>query len=65
MYESGWLRTLPGISFAVLYVAWDAYVAYGLMWRTRVEDEVLKKEFGKEWEEWSTRVRWRLCPGVY
>jgi protein-S-isoprenylcysteine O-methyltransferase Ste14 len=29
------------------------------------EDEVLKKSFGKEWDEWASRVRWRIMPGVY
>jgi protein-S-isoprenylcysteine O-methyltransferase Ste14 len=29
------------------------------------EDEVLKKQFGKEWEEWASAVRWRIMPGVY
>ncbi|PPQ79747.1 hypothetical protein CVT24_010123 [Panaeolus cyanescens] len=29
------------------------------------EDKMLKKKFGKEWEEWAARVRYRLIPGVY
>ncbi|KAL0071226.1 hypothetical protein AAF712_001792 [Marasmius tenuissimus] len=33
--------------------------------RTKKEDEMMKQAFGKEWEEWRTRVRWRLVPGVY
>jgi len=33
--------------------------------RTVMEDKLLKKEFGKEWEEWAKRVRYRLYPGVY
>ncbi|EIW81527.1 hypothetical protein CONPUDRAFT_56307 [Coniophora puteana RWD-64-598 SS2] len=33
--------------------------------RPPVEDEFLHKEFGKEWEEYSRRVKYRLIPGVY
>jgi protein-S-isoprenylcysteine O-methyltransferase Ste14 len=33
--------------------------------RTVSEDQVLRKEFGKEWDEWSTKVKYRLVPGVF
>ncbi|KAF9478554.1 hypothetical protein BDN70DRAFT_933264 [Pholiota conissans] len=33
--------------------------------RPRMEDEMLKKEFGKKWDEWASRVPYRLVPGVY
>lgn len=65
LYECGWLRTIPGLTFLTLYVAWDVYVAHGMVWRTAQEDKVLQKEFGKDWEEWAGRVRYRLMPGVY
>jgi hypothetical protein len=26
---------------------------------------VIKREFGKEWEEWATRVPYMLIPGIY
>ena len=29
------------------------------------EDRVLHSAFGREWEAWSGRVRWRLVPWVY
>ena len=29
------------------------------------EDEMLKKQFGEEWERWRQRVRYRLIPYVY
>lgn len=28
------------------------------------EDDVLHNEFGKEWEAYAERVRWRILPGV-
>jgi protein-S-isoprenylcysteine O-methyltransferase Ste14 len=32
--------------------------------RADVEDRVLRKEFGKEWEEWARVVRYKFVPGV-
>jgi len=33
--------------------------------RVKYEDELLKKEFGEEWDKWSHRVPYRLIPWVY
>ena len=33
--------------------------------RVRKEDEMLRREFGREWEEWAGEVRWKLIPWVY
>jgi len=32
--------------------------------RSWEEDALMKKEFGKEWEEWRARVKWRVLPYV-
>lgn len=37
---------------------------YVFMCRAEVEDQVLRKEFGKEWEEWARVVRYKFIPGV-
>jgi len=29
------------------------------------EDEMLKKEFGKEWEEWATKTKHKVIPGIW
>jgi protein-S-isoprenylcysteine O-methyltransferase Ste14 len=36
-----------------------------LWWRLNMEDKMLKKAFGKEWEGWATRVPSRILPGIY
>lgn len=36
-----------------------------LMTRPQKEDELLKKEFGKKWEQWVEAVPYRHIPGVY
>jgi protein-S-isoprenylcysteine O-methyltransferase Ste14 len=33
--------------------------------RASKEDEMMKREYGKEWDEWRGRVRYRLIPGVW
>jgi len=35
-----------------------------LIRRSFTEDEMLKREFGKEWEEWARNVRWNVIPYV-
>ena len=40
------------------------YVCWQLAKRAVVEDQVLKKEFGKEWEEWARVVKYRFIPGL-
>lgn len=37
---------------------------YVFMCRADVEDQVLRKEFGKDWEEWARVVRYKFIPGI-
>ena len=37
---------------------------YTFMCRAEVEDQVLRKEFGEEWEEWTRKVPYKFVPGV-
>ena len=39
--------------------------SYVLVGRAEVEDQVLRKEFGKDWEEWVRRVPYRFIPYVF
>ena len=41
-----------------------AYGTYVFAHRASVEDQVLRKEFGREWEEWARVVRYKFIPGV-
>jgi protein-S-isoprenylcysteine O-methyltransferase Ste14 len=36
-----------------------------LLGRIPVEDAILKKEFGKDWDEWAKAVPYRLFPGIF
>ncbi|KDQ51238.1 hypothetical protein JAAARDRAFT_62646 [Jaapia argillacea MUCL 33604] len=37
----------------------------GMVLRISAEDAMLRKEFGKEWDEWAQRVPYRLFTGIY
>ncbi|KAI0357023.1 ICMT-domain-containing protein [Trametes cingulata] len=63
--ESGWLGTTLGRAAAALRVAGMVVTCVGLVRRVRKEDEVLRGEFGREWEEWAGRVPYALIPYVY
>ena len=36
--------------------------SYELVVRAEVEDQVLRKEFGNEWEEWARKVPYSFIP---
>lgn len=38
---------------------------YGFFGRIRTEEEMLKKGFDKQWEDWAKRVPYKLVPGVW
>ncbi|KAF9228230.1 hypothetical protein BS17DRAFT_773308 [Gyrodon lividus] len=63
--ESGMLDAL-WVKFMVLVWLFSMGVTIiCLFLRTREEDEKMKEMFGDEWNEWASRVRYRLVPGVY
>lgn len=37
----------------------------GMFTRAVTEDALMKNEFGKEWEEWAQKVRYRIIPGIW
>ncbi|KAH9932999.1 uncharacterized protein B0H18DRAFT_871008, partial [Fomitopsis serialis] len=48
------------------YLISIAHAAVNLIARAPQEDAMLRREFGKEWEEYARRVPYRLrVPGVY
>jgi protein-S-isoprenylcysteine O-methyltransferase Ste14 len=51
------------VIFPALYAVGSILAMYYR--RPIVEDEMLKKEFGKKWDEWAKKVPYRLVPGIY
>jgi protein-S-isoprenylcysteine O-methyltransferase Ste14 len=58
-----WLPWARGLGVVVLAIQVAANV--GLVARTGVEDEMLKREFGKEWQAWAKQTPYKLVPGIY
>lgn len=52
-----------GVVLSVL--AGMLYVGWQFVKRAEIEDQVLKEEFGKEWEDWAKIVKYRFIPGLY
>ena len=54
----GWLILAPLITMISLLTLF-------LFQRISSEDEILRKTFGKEWDEWARKVPNRIIPGIY
>lgn len=55
------------IAAMAAFVVWLGdllFIERQLAGRLSWEDDVLHKEFGKEWELYAERVRWRILPGI-
>lgn len=44
---------------------WMGIIGFSTLNRVKTEDELLKKKFGSEWEEWAGRTKYRIIPGVF
>jgi len=53
-----------GVLYRIGYIVLYGDTAVFLVRRSFTEDGMLKREFGKEWEEWAGRVRWNVIPYV-
>jgi len=53
-FYGGWL-VFSGMSFGLS----------SMVRRTWKEDAILHQEFGKEWEDWASKVKYRLFPGIF
>ncbi|KDQ51236.1 hypothetical protein JAAARDRAFT_211203 [Jaapia argillacea MUCL 33604] len=69
--RGSWLRESGVAEYRVVQIvialnmAFLALVGAGLTFRTYAEDAMMRKEFGKEWDEWARRVSYRVLPGVF
>ncbi|EMD32288.1 hypothetical protein CERSUDRAFT_24541, partial [Gelatoporia subvermispora B] len=60
--ESGVLGTRWGSAIACVLWIWDAYLVVSVCRRMPQEDQILRKHFGKQWDDWATKVPYRLMP---
>ncbi|THU83672.1 hypothetical protein K435DRAFT_689136 [Dendrothele bispora CBS 962.96] len=63
--ESKFLHTIPGEVVTAIWFLLYSRIVVSLFFRVEIEDELLRKQFGKEWNEWERRVPWKLVPGIY
>ncbi|KAI0356764.1 ICMT-domain-containing protein [Trametes cingulata] len=63
--ESGVLETKRGKAVVGTWTLWLTWLIVAMLRRVPKEDEVLRREFGAQWEEWASRVRYALVPYVY
>ena len=64
--ESGMLATNYARMAVLFYSVWFMLGHIGVtLGRMSVEDDILRKQFGAEWDNWAKRVPYRVIPGVY
>ena len=63
--ETGILNSMAGSVAIYGALGIVALIAWSFTVRLFTEDEVLKQEFGHEWEVWAEKVPYRLFPGIY
>ena len=61
---SGVARTTGGKVATGAWIIYTTFLLSMFVKRTKMEDALMQKEFGTEWEEWRKRVPYRLVPGI-
>jgi protein-S-isoprenylcysteine O-methyltransferase Ste14 len=65
IFECGLLELLAVEVIAVAITAFYMYILYLVLSRMDKEDRMMKKEFGRQWDDWAQRVQYRLVPGLF
>jgi protein-S-isoprenylcysteine O-methyltransferase Ste14 len=60
-----WKFPLMYRSFLVFVIMISSVMFLNALKRAVKEDEMLRKKFGKEWEEWARKTRYRFVPGIW
>lgn len=64
-YESGYWGSWFGRAFALGWMWLIGNASWFFVTRAEQEDQVLQREFGKEWERWSKRTPYKLVPYIW
>ncbi|KAH9938680.1 uncharacterized protein B0H18DRAFT_968309 [Fomitopsis serialis] len=68
---SYWIESLrlwstpAGAVIGCLWLGTLTIIPVGVIARTAAEDEVLRTEFGTQWDSWAQRTKYRLVPGIF
>jgi protein-S-isoprenylcysteine O-methyltransferase Ste14 len=63
--ESELFNMRLGQIFVGLLATVTMYIVVALRDRIQREEAALRREFGKDWEEWARKVPYCLVPGIY
>ncbi|KAJ8073139.1 hypothetical protein PM082_020007 [Marasmius tenuissimus] len=64
--ESGFLGSWVGVLAVGFWVlTFVTHFGFFMVLRPLLEDSILQKRYGEEWEKWRERVKWRVVPGVW
>lgn len=63
--ESGLLQTTVGLGAVTACVLIGLAVMASLLLRMPSEDAILRRQFGREWEEWARKVPYRIAPVIH
>ncbi|KAL1748863.1 hypothetical protein HDZ31DRAFT_28824 [Schizophyllum fasciatum] len=65
LFPGSWLHEYVGFALTAGWVMIQgALLTVGVCERMPREDDMLRKEFGQQWDEWAKRVPYRLIPGI-
>jgi len=59
------LETIWGQAAMWLYLVFEVYGIASIVARTVLEDRLLRKQFGEQWDEWAKKVPYRMIPFIF
>lgn len=65
MRECGIWETKVGKCLAFTWIGFVTFTLGNMALRTTNEDQFLRNEFGKEWDEWAEKVPYKMIPGIF
>jgi len=65
LMECGALKSPVVVLLGLFWLSLAVTRAVYLVIRSKAEDEVLRKEFGKQWDVWAAKVPYRVIPGFF
>lgn len=65
LMESSVVETTVGSTLLCLYAFFYTMINISILIRMSEEDKLMKKSFGKEWEDWAQQVPYYIIPGIY
>lgn len=60
-----WQSTAGRVVISAVLASWTFSSTMVALLRTGREDEMMRKEFGEEWDEWAKRTPYKLIPYIY